>query len=306
MRAARRVLAGLALVASLALAACGPPAPDPTTPSSATVPAPSSTATPSGTPTPDRTPTPAPTAAEPSPSGTEVPPSALPPAPRTPPPAPTWAPPTLPPAAGLPTAWRGVDIERIPTDRNVVALTFDGGGSDAAVSDILATLAAHEVAATFFVTGAFARRYPGQVRAMAAAGHPVANHSDTHLGYPDLTDARIRSDLAAASGRPAMPLFRFPFGARTEHDIRIVNDAGYLPVRWSVDSLGWKGTSGGLTADEVVDRVVRTAVPGQIVLMHLGANPDDGTTLDADALPRIIERLRALGYAFVDLDDLGR
>ena len=103
-----------------------------------------------------------------------------------------------------------------------------------------------------------------------------------------------------------MPLFRFPFGARTEHDIGVVNAAGYLPVRWSVDSLGWKGTSGGLTADAVVDRVVRTAAPGHIVLMHVGANPDDGTTLDADALPRIIEQLRARGYTLVDLADLVR
>ena len=33
--------------------------------------------------------------------------------------------------------------------------------------------------------------------------------------------------------------------------------------------------------------------------MHLGANPDDGSTLDADALPQIIKRLRADGYSFV-------
>jgi len=44
--------------------------------------------------------------------------------------------------------------------------------------------------------------------------------------------------------------------------------------------------------------------PGQIVLMHVGANPDDGTTLDAAALPRIIAGYRANGYAFVTLDVL--
>jgi hypothetical protein len=35
--------------------------------------------------------------------------------------------------------------------------------------------------------------------------------------------------------------------------------------------------------------------------MHVGSNPDDGSTLDADALPQIITRLRALGYHFVRL-----
>jgi hypothetical protein len=33
--------------------------------------------------------------------------------------------------------------------------------------------------------------------------------------------------------------------------------------------------------------------------MHLGSNPDDGSTLDADALPRIVEELRSRGYRFV-------
>ena len=193
----------------------------------------------------------------------------------------------------------------------IAALTFDGGGSAAGVPSILATLEQYGAPATFFVTGDFARSFPDAVRSMHAAGHPVGNHSDTHLAYPDLTNAQIHADLAAAeasiaavTGSSARPLFRFPFGARTELDIRVVNDAGYLPVRWSVDSLGWRGTSGGLSAAQVRDRVVDAAVPGHIALLHVGANPDDGTTLDADALPGIIEGLRALGYELVDLAEL--
>ena len=130
---------------------------------------------------------------------------------------------------------------------------------------------------------------------------------------PDLTDEQIRADLSAAesaitalTGRPAVPWFRFPFGARTDADIRVVNGAGYVPVRWTVDSLGWKGTSGGLDAAAVTERVLAAAAPGQIVLMHVGANPDDGTTLDADALPAIIDGLRTRGYGFVDLADVVR
>ncbi|MGI1849791.1 polysaccharide deacetylase family protein [Rhodococcus sp. SJ] len=103
-----------------------------------------------------------------------------------------------------------------------------------------------------------------------------------------------------------MLLFRFPFGVRTDADIRVVNDAGYVPVRWTVDSLGWKGTSGGLDVGAVTDRVVSAAVPGQIVLMHMGTNPDDGTTLDADALPAIIDGLRTRSYSFVDPVDVVR
>jgi peptidoglycan/xylan/chitin deacetylase (PgdA/CDA1 family) len=35
--------------------------------------------------------------------------------------------------------------------------------------------------------------------------------------------------------------------------------------------------------------------------MHVGSNPTDHSTLDADALPRLITQLRARGYSFVTL-----
>lgn len=101
------------------------------------------------------------------------------------------------------------------------------------------------------------------------------------------------------------PLFRFPFGDRDSRTIAAVNANGYVCVRWTVDTLGWKGTlKGGITAQIIVDRVLAGAHPGAIMMMHVGANPDDGTTLDADALPTVISQLRARGYGFVTLDAL--
>lgn len=272
--------------------------------------APTSVATPSSSSTGAATPSSSPTgSAPPLPSPSAVP-TTPPPAPagpvETPPPAPVPAPSTLP-ARLLATDW-----DRVPTDLPVIALTFDAGSSDAAVGSILATLDAYDVTATFFATGDFARTYPAQVAAVVQAGHRLGNHSDSHEHYPALTDAEIRDDLAAAEAAlvaaagpvPVRPWFRFPFGDRTGADVVAVNSAQYVPVRWTVDTLGWKGTSGGITADLVVERVLAAAEPGAIVLMHVGANPQDGTTLDADALPRIIEGLRTAGYGFVTLDAL--
>jgi peptidoglycan-N-acetylglucosamine deacetylase len=39
--------------------------------------------------------------------------------------------------------------------------------------------------------------------------------------------------------------------------------------------------------------------PGQIVLMYIGSHPQDGSTLDADALPTIVSELRRRGYGLV-------
>jgi peptidoglycan/xylan/chitin deacetylase (PgdA/CDA1 family) len=211
--------------------------------------------------------------------------------------------------AALPAALRGRIVSTVPTTQKVVALTFDGGASNTGAASILSTLSTTGVRATFFPTGAFARRYPGTVTAFATGGHRVGNHSDTHPDFTTLPAseqvaqlARAESAIEPLTGRTTRPWFRFPFGASSAAAIVTVNGEGYACIGWTVDTLGWKGTSGGQSVDSVVARVLSTARPGQVVLMHVGANPDDGSTLDADALPRIIAGLRDLGYGFVTID----
>ena len=110
--------------------------------------------------------------------------------------------------------------------------------------------------------------------------------------------------IISVTGQNPAPLFRFPYGDADARTIAIANRAGFVPVRWTVDTLGWEGTAGHISASVVVSRVLAAARPGEIVLMHVGSNPDDHTTFDADALPQVISGLRARGYSFVTLDAL--
>jgi peptidoglycan/xylan/chitin deacetylase (PgdA/CDA1 family) len=287
MYTARRmaVLVTAAVLVGSALVSCargGEPSAAPSTPPAPAV----TTASPIPTPTPTQTfTTPAP---RPSPS-----------------PSRTSARPPYPPSLA------GKDIERIPTTRKVVALTFDAGANADGVPAILATLANEQVTATFFLTGNFTQQFPDSVRSIARAGHRLGNHSVSHPHFPALTDAQMRAQLTGTensvhttTGGTTKPLFRFPYGDRTPHTIAVVNAQGYLAVRWTVDSLGWQGTSGGRSAASVTARVLAAAQPGEIVLMHVGSHPKDRSTLDADALPGIIAGLRQRGYTFVTLDAL--
>jgi peptidoglycan-N-acetylglucosamine deacetylase len=241
-------------------------------------------------------------------STTTTPPPATRPRSTTAPPPVVTSTPTQP--AVLPARLLGQDWTRIPTTQRVVALTFDAGSNAAGVRSILATLASRHVAATFFLTGSWVQQYPGRARTIAAS-YRVGNHSMTHPHFTTLTAAQMRTELSRAAtqiravcGVEAKPLFRFPYGDRDARTIRIVNAAGYLPVGWTVDTLGWKGARSGITVDSIVARVLAGAGPGEIVLMHVGANPQDRTTLDADALPQVIAKLQARGYGFVTLDAL--
>jgi len=237
-----------------------------------------------------------------------VPPVTLPPTGA--PAQPTPAEPGAPPQAPFPESLRAQDLTVIPGAGRVVALTFDAGANAAGLPKILSALAAKGVAATFFLTGNWAANNPQAVSQLVAAGHRVANHSMTHPGFTALGNDAITQQVRGAeqailaAGADPRPLFRFPYGERDARTIAAVNSLGYVAVRWTVDTLGWKGTSGGASMQAVADRVQAALQPGEIVLMHIGSNPDDGTTLDADALPQVIDRISGAGYGFTTLDAL--
>ena len=217
-------------------------------------------------------------------------------------------PPGTPP---FPARLAGTDWTYIPTTRKVVALTFDAGANDHAVTSILATLQGAHVPATFFLTGGFVSRFAATARRIAAAGFRIGDHTITHPYLTRLSDTAVRHEILGAAqqitavtdANPA-PLFRFPYGDADARTIAVANQAGYVPVWWTVDTLGWEGIAGQITASVVVSRVLSALRPGEVVLMHVGSNPDDHTTLDAAALPRVISELKARGYSFVTLDAL--
>ncbi len=219
-----------------------------------------------------------------------------------------WAP--AAPAAPASTLL-GTDWTRIPTTAKVVALTFDAGANAAGLPSIESTLRARNIRASFFLTGTWVHDFPAQANLIVQDGYVAGNHSMTHPYFTQLTDAQVTAQvqdaqqaILRANGAEARPLFRFPYGDVNSRVLADVNGLGYVAVRWTVDSLGWEGTSGGQTVQTVTDRVLAAAQPGEIVLMHLGSNPDDGTTLDAAALPAIISGLAARGYSFVTLQAL--
>ena len=151
------------------------------------------------------------------------------------------------------------------------------------------------------------------------AGHPqvdaarIGDHTITHPYLTQLSDTAVQREIVggaqqimSVTGKNPAPLFRFPYGDADARTIAIANQAGYVPVRWTVDTLGWEGTAGHISTSVVVSRVLAAARPGEIVLMHVGSNPDDHTTFDADALAQVISGLRARGHSFVTLDALTR
>jgi len=194
-----------------------------------------------------------------------------------------------------------------PRDQMVVTLTFDDGPNDPWTSRIADVLDQYGVKATFFVVGKNADARPEIVRDLVQRGHLVGNHSYHHrkrdaifqLRYSDLREAE-RSIARAAGVCPAF--FRPPNGFHTPWQLDAVSDQHMRTLTWDVIAGDWKRPP----PKEIVRRVLNSVRPGSIVLLHDGDDTNQGTDRSPtlEALPSIIEGLRAKGYRLVRLDEL--
>lgn len=194
-------------------------------------------------------------------------------------------------------------VTRVATDEPVVALTFDAGSDRGYAGEILDTLAAHGVVATFGMTGRWAESNPDLLRRMVSDGHALINHTYDHPHMETLsTDlrlqqlARTEEIIEGIVGMTTKPYFRPPYGAYNDQVLIDIAAAGYrYSIMWTVDCLGWKG----LPPTEVAARCEGALEPGAILLMHVGAASTDYAALE-DVIAVIDER----GYRYATIPEL--
>ncbi len=182
-----------------------------------------------------------------------------------------------------------------------VFVTFDGGADADGVVAILDALRARALKTTFFLTGQWVKSYPDLGRRILAEGHEIANHSMRHPNMAGWGREKISEELQKAEqtmtsilGRSYVPFFRFPFGSQNARVEAIVEELGYKPVYWNIDTLDWKEPSVSSIQQKVRTRVRR----GSVILMHVGSKNG------ARSLPRILDELLARGFRPSRLSDL--
>jgi len=178
------------------------------------------------------------------------------------------------------------------SDPNQMALTFDDGPNDPHTMHLLDVLAKHNAKATFFLIGKYVRQRPDIVRAIAAAGHEIGNHTESHPNLVLVSAPRLRQELADcgkaledALGQKVM-LFRPPFGGRRPNVLRTARGMGLSPVMWSVTGYDWSAKSTAQIHEKVSRQVDSRHKPqGEIVLLHDGGHlafgTDRGYTVEA-------------------------
>jgi peptidoglycan-N-acetylglucosamine deacetylase len=204
----------------------------------------------------------------------------------------------------------GCSVVRSGPPGSGVALTFDDGPHPEWTPRILDALASHGVAATFFCVGDNAAAHPDLVRRIAAAGHEVGNHTQTHPDLHLVSPARLKREITQCQGvledllgRP-VPTFRAPYG-RFRWDMKDPQALGLRHlVRWNVapDPLS------GRAADYAAVIEARTD-DGAIILLHdnlCGVKPAlAGEAIPAviGSLPTVLPALLRRGFRFRTVSD---
>jgi len=192
-------------------------------------------------------------------------------------------------------------LYRVPTDRPLVALSFDDGPHPVFTPQVLDILAAHNAKATFFLIGERALRYPELVARIKNAGHEVGNHyfrNGSLLFHPDGTFLSNLLQTEMAIGLAEGPkLFRPPGGLARSRQLRLARSRGYTsvlgnayphdPLRPPVWYIRWL--------------IKKNLAPGGIVILHDGI-PDASRSIAA--LPQILGDGSERGLTFVSIGQL--
>ena len=207
------------------------------------------------------------------------------------------------------------EIDQLGAVSKKMAITFDDGPDPQWTPKILDILRVKNVPASFFVIGEEAAKSPGILKRAYAEGHSIGNHTYTHPALDEVSPAQLRWQLnitqrliESTLGVKSI-LFRPPFGidhlpeyAEEVAQLPVAQDMGYLIVGQKVDPHDWRQPYGKqVPAEEIIDGVMRQADSGNIILFHDGGGDRSQTV---NALPVIIDKLRARGFQFVPVPEL--
>ena len=208
------------------------------------------------------------------------------------------------------------DIDQIGAAKNKIVISFDDGPDRRWTPRILDVLKEKHAPAVFFVVGEEANQSPDLLKREYNEGHEIGNHTFTHPNFDEISHTQLKWELnltqrliESTLGVKSI-LFRPPYGidhqpeyAEEVAQLPYPQELGYLIVGQKVDPDDWRtdGNRPQRPADEIVEDVLKQAKNGNVVLLHDGGGDREQTV---EALPKIIDGLRANGYELTSISSL--
>jgi endo-1,4-beta-xylanase len=190
-----------------------------------------------------------------------------------------------------------------PASAKRVALVFDDGPKPADAEPLLALLAKEKVVVTFALVGDRVNENPATAKAITAAGHELANHSQRHLPPASIDDTALAKEVAEAQqailkATGVSPRWYWPPFLAIDDRVRAaVVRAGitlYEP-KHLVSSQDWDKA---VPAEEIFRRATTDVRDGTVILFH------EWRAETRERLPAILAELRKQGCEFLTFSSL--
>jgi peptidoglycan/xylan/chitin deacetylase (PgdA/CDA1 family) len=188
-----------------------------------------------------------------------------------------------------------------PTKR--VGLVFDDCPKPVDAEPLLALLAKEKVRVTFSLVGNRVDENPAMAKTIAAAGHEIANHSQTHAHPRDLSDVAVDREVSLAQMKITVasgvaPKWYWPPFLETDDRVRAAVARAKLTIfapQHLVMSMDHDRT---VPAAKILRRATTGVRDGSVILFH------EWREATREQLPAVLAELRRQGFEFVRFSEL--
>jgi peptidoglycan/xylan/chitin deacetylase (PgdA/CDA1 family) len=193
-------------------------------------------------------------------------------------------------------------VSHVETNEKVVALTFDDAPTGY-TDEVLDILEEKDIKATFYVIGESAEKYPDQLSAIIEGGHEVGNHSYSHEHFLLKSRSFISNEIEMTNqilreaGYTGDITFRPPYGKKLFGLPWYLSQNDIITIMWDVEP----DTYFSGDAENITEYTLKNVEPGSIILMHPFC--EAVCVADREALPEIIDELKADGYSFLTVSE---
>ncbi len=185
------------------------------------------------------------------------------------------------------------------TQNKAMAFTINVDWGEDILPGMLEVFRSKNVKGTFFITGRFAKKFPGIVQQIAKEDHEIGNHGYSHPHADNLSLEQNKKEIADTEkvlqelGITVSKIFAPPYGEHKPHVVSAAEALGYKTIMWTADTVDWQNPSPEL----LKQRILSKADNGVIVLMH----PKKCTL---NALPSLIDALQSKGFALKKVTEI--
>ncbi len=157
----------------------------------------------------------------------------------------------------------------------------------------------NDIEITFFIGGQWAEKNEELLRNIHNDDHELGNHGYKHLHHSKLTPDGNRQEILKTEEIVKRTtgcktnLFAPPYGDLNDTVVDSAEALGYKVIMWSIDTIDWNTRD----YNKILQRLEKKHHNGAIVLMH-------PTKVTIEALPRMIENLKAHGYEITKVSDV--